>query len=325
MRLEADQGRPAPVRKSARLRIINLIQLIGIGIAGLSLAGCSMGILAPVGPIGEANKTILIDSVIIMLAIVLPTIAATLLFAWWFRASNTKARYLPTFAYSGQIEMVVWSIPVLVILLLSGVAWIGSHDLDPAKAITTNADNKPAKPLDIQVVSLDWKWLFIYPEQHIASLNKLVVPQGVPLHLSLTSASVMNVFFVPELGSMIYTMNGMSTQLYLRADKGGTYQGLSANFSGDGFSGMRFDTDVVDQSNFDQWVKTAAGATDSLDGQSYRGLLKQSIGDPPKLWKLADPNLYQAIVTQMLPPGEGPQEGHPTAAVSPRRGDENVR
>jgi cytochrome o ubiquinol oxidase subunit 2 len=321
MRLKADQGRPAISRKPARShRVTTIIHLTCLGLGALSLAGCSIGILAPVGPVGEADKTILIDSVIIMLAIVLPTIAATLLFAWWFRASNTRARYLPTFAYSGQIEMVVWSIPILVVLLLSGVAWIGSHDLDPAKSLSSTK-----KPLEVQVVSLDWKWLFLYPQQGVASLNKLVVPKGVPLHLSLTSASVMNVFFVPQLGSMIYTMNGMSMNLNLQADKIGVYNGLSANYSGDGFSGMRFDVDVVDQDAFDQWIKTGANSTSVLDTKAYRGMLKQSIGDPPKVFKLADPSLYQAIVTQMLPPGEGPKEGRPNPSVSPRIGDENVR
>ncbi len=316
MRLNADHGRPAISRKPRRHRIINALRLTGLSLGAFALAGCSTGILVPVGPVGDADKTILIDSVIIMLAIVLPTIAATLLFAWWFRASNTRARYLPNFAYSGQIEMVVWSIPILVVLLLSGVAWIGSHDLDPAKSLSAKE-----KPLEVQVVSLDWKWLFLYPQQGVASLNKLVVPKGVPLHLSLTSASVMNVFFVPQLGSMIYTMNGMSMNLNLQANKIGVYNGLSANFSGDGFAGMRFDVNVVDQAAFDQWIKAGTNATSVLDAQAYRGMLKQSIGDPPKLFKLADPSLYQAIVSQMLPPGEGPQEGRPTPAVSPRRGD----
>lgn len=323
MRLTADTSCPAISRKFASSFITAIRPAcVGLAVIGLSigLSGCSIGVLAPVGPVGQADMTILVDSVIIMLAIVLPTIAATLLFAWWFRASNTRARYLPNFEYSGQIEMVVWSIPLLVILLLGGVAWIGSHDLDPAKPLDSSK-----KPLDIQVVSLDWKWLFLYPQHGVASINKLVVPKGVPLHFSLTSASVMNAFFVPELGSMIYTMNGMSTQLHLQADKTGVYNGLSANFSGDGFASMRFDTEVVEQPAFDQWVKTAAGAPDTLDAQSYRGLLKQSIGDPPKLFKLADPSLYQAIVTQMLPPGEGPQEGRPTPSVSPRIGDKNVR
>src|SRR3984885_340462 len=200
------------------------------------LPACQPAVLDPQGIIGVADKTILIDSLAIMLTIVIPTIAATLAFAWWFRASNTRAAYLPDFTYSGRIELIVWAIPLLVIMLLGGVAWIGSHDLDPAKPL---ASDTPA--LEIQGVSLDWKWLFIYPSQGVASVNELVVPAGVPIHFSLTSASVMNAFFVPRLGSMIYTMNGMRTQFTPRADAPVTFLGLSSHYSGDGFSGMHFD------------------------------------------------------------------------------------
>ena len=193
---------------------------------------------------------ILIDSLAIMLAIVVPTIVATLAFAWWFRASNTRARYLPDWDYSGRIELIVWSIPLLVIMLLGGVAWIGSHDLDPAKPLASNTP-----PLEVQVVSLDWKWLFIYPDQGVASVNQLVVPVGVPLHFSLTSASVMNAFFIPQLGSMIYTMNGMTTQLNLQADAPGTFRGLSSHFSGDGFSDMHFEVLAVPAERFNAWIE----------------------------------------------------------------------
>ncbi|TKB40438.1 MAG: ubiquinol oxidase subunit II, partial [Mesorhizobium sp.] len=189
------------------------------------LAGCQGGVLDPQGPVGAAQRTILLNSVAIMLAIVVPTIVATLGFAWWFRETNTRARYLPEWAYSGRIELVVWSIPILVILFLSGIIWIGSHDLDPMKPLDSQQ-----KPLEVQVVSLDWKWLFIYPEQNVASINQLVVPAGRPVHFSLTSASVMNAFFVPQLGGMIYTMNGMTTQLHLQADQPGEFYGRSAHF-----------------------------------------------------------------------------------------------
>ncbi len=178
------------------------------------LAACQADVLDPRGPVGTAEKTILIDSVAIMLAIVVPTIAATLGFAWWFRASNTRARYLPDWAYSGQLELIVWAIPLLTIILLGGVAWVGSHDLDPAKPLESKTP-----PLTVQVVSLDWKWLFIYPEQHVASVNRLMIPAGVPIHFDLTSASVMNAFFIPQFGSMIYTMNGMTNQLNLSVDQ----------------------------------------------------------------------------------------------------------
>src|SRR5689334_23594252 len=188
-----------------------------------------MNILDPQGPIAAAEKTILIDSIAIMLAIVIPTIIAIFAFAFWFRQSNARAEYLPDWAYSGRVEMVVWSIPALTVILLGGVAWIGSHDLDPAKPVPGTG-----LPIRIQVVSLDWKWLFIYPDQRIATVNKLVIPAGTPVNFQLTSATVWNTFFVPQMGSMIYTMPNMTTRLNLQADRQGVFEGRSAHFSGDG-------------------------------------------------------------------------------------------
>src|SRR5262245_18508299 len=199
------------------------------------LAGCESALLQPRGLVGRTEKLILINSLAIMLAIVVPTIIATLGFAWWFRASNKRARYLPDWEFSGRVELVVWSIPIMVILLLGGVTWLSARDLDPAQPLQSEHEQ-----IEIQSVSLDWKWLFIYPRHGIATVNELVVPVGAPLHFTLTSASVLNTFFVPQLGSMIYTMNGMTTQLHLRADEPGTYLGLSGHFSGDGFSDMSF-------------------------------------------------------------------------------------
>src|SRR5579862_6215723 len=187
----------------------------------LPLAACHTAVLSPAGPVAEGNRIVLLDSLAIMLAIVVPTIVAILAFAYWFRASNTRAKYLPNWAYSGRLELVVWSIPALVVFFLGGIAWISSHLLDPARALPSTV-----KPLEVEVVSLDWKWLFIYPEQGLASVNRLVVPAGVPLHFRITSATVFNVFFVPRLGSEIYSMYGMATQLNLQADAPGTYHGI---------------------------------------------------------------------------------------------------
>jgi cytochrome o ubiquinol oxidase subunit II len=269
-----------------------------------------MNILDPQGPIGAAEKTILIDSLAIMLAIVLPTIVAVFGFAYWFRASNAKARYMPHWAYSGRIELVVWSIPTLTIILLGGVAWLGAHQLDPAKAVEGSA-----KPLTIQAVSLDWKWLFIYPDQQVATINTLTVPAGAPLHFELTSASVMNVFFIPQFGSMIYTMNGMATQLNLRADRPGTFEGLSAHFSGDGFPDMHFDVHVVPSEQFSKWAQEASRAEKSLDEASYSEIAKPSTKGQPSIYRLADPQLFHAIVTQKLPPSPGFQAGVKGAAL----------
>src|SRR6195256_4131583 len=269
-----------------------------------------MNILDPQGPIGAAEKTILIDSVGIMLAIVLPTIVAIFAFAFWFRASNAKASYLPDWEYSGRIELVVWSVPALTVILLGGVAWLGAHHLDPPKPIEGSSE-----PLTIQAVSLDWKWLFIYPDHKIATINTLTVPAGVPLQFQLTSASVMNAFFIPQFGSMIYTMNGMVTRLNLRADNPGTFQGLSAQFSGDGFADMLFDVHVVPPEQFPGWAQNAANAQQSLDRQSYQELAKPSINAPQATYRLGDPDLFRAIATQEIPPAPGAQAGVKGAAL----------
>ena len=264
----------------------------------------AMNILDPQGPIAAAEKTILINSIAIMLAIVLPTIAAIFAFAFWFRKSNTRAFYWPDWEYSGRLELVVWSIPTLTVILLGGVAWIGSHQLDPAKPV-----DGTGQEITIQAVSLDWKWLFIYPDQRVATVNTLTVPVGAPLHFQLTSASVMNAFFIPQLGSMIYTMNGMVTRLELRADQVGNYQGLSSHFSGDGFPDMLFDVHVVSQTDFANWATSTARDDNVLNSDVYKkDLLKQSVPKDKPAFRLEEPLLFHDIATQKIPPGPGPEE-----------------
>ena len=277
-----------------------------------------MNILDPQGPIGVAERTILIDSLGIMLAIVLPTIAAIFVFAFWFRASNTKAAYKPDWAYSGRIELVVWAVPALTVILLGGVAWIGAHELDPGKTIEGSE-----KPLRIQVVSLDWKWLFIYPNERVATINYLTVPAGAPLQFELTSASVMNAFFIPQFGSMIYTMNGMTSRLNLRADNPGTFRGLSTHFSGDGFPGMHFDVAVVPPTTFSSWIDQNSRTDKTLDEASYGEISKASMNAKPEVYRLADENLFQSIANQKLPPSNGVQSG--AKGVSPPTGVSDAR
>ncbi|PSC06265.1 ubiquinol oxidase subunit II [Alsobacter soli] len=279
-----------------------------------ALSGCNTGILDPKGPVGAAERTILLNSTVIMLAIVIPTIIATLAFAWWYRASNTRARFRPDFVYSGQVELIVWSIPTLVILFLGGVIWIGSYELDPGKPLSQD------KHLEVQVVSLDWKWLFIYPEQGVASVNQLVIPAGQPVHFSITSASVMNVFFVPELGSMIYAMNRMATNLNLQADHPGEFHGMSAMFSGDGFPDMQFKVRAVSDGDFQNWVRTAQAAGQALDRTAYTQLAKQSRNVAPTTFRGVEPHLFDAIVRQDIPPAPGPETERGGADVSPRPG-----
>jgi cytochrome o ubiquinol oxidase subunit 2 len=264
--------------------------------------------------VGAAERTILFNALAIMLAIVVPTIAATLGFAWWFRESNTRARFRPDWAYSGRIELVVWSIPTLVILFLGGITWIGSHDLDPARPLASRAD-----PLRVQVVSLDWKWLFLYPDHGAASINELVVPAGTPVQFALTSASVMNAFFVPQLGSMIYVMNGMTTRLNLMADREGDFYGRSTHFSGAGFPGMQFKMRAVSAAAFAAWIQTARDTDRVLDRGSYMDLAMPSMNVGPSTFRLADGELFQLIATQAIPPAPG-AEGRRSTDASSRPG-----
>ena len=286
-----------------------LRKVLALGL--ISLAACHTAVLSPAGPVGEANRIVLLDSLAIMLAIVVPTIAAILAFAFWFRASNTRARYLPEWAYSGRLELIVWSIPALVIFFLGGIAWISSHLLDPAEPLRSKAE-----PLEVQVVSLDWKWLFIYPQQNVASINYMVVPAGVPLNLRTTSASVFNVFFVPRLGTMIYAMYGMTTRLNLQADQPGVYPGLSAHFSGDGFPGMAFDVNAVSAEEFTQWAAATRSSGPVLDEAAYRELLRQSQNVSPYTYRSVQTGLFDDIVEQRLPPGEGPPTAQRAASGS---------
>jgi cytochrome o ubiquinol oxidase subunit II len=275
-----------------------LIAFVSAGTA--TLGGCSQGILDPRGPIAWAERLLLINSTAIMLVVVVPVIVATLAFAWWYRASNPRASRQSAGEYEGRIEFVTWSIPALIVILLSGVIWIGSHQLDPRAPIAANA-----KPLRVDVVALDWKWLFIYPDQGIAAVNELVIPAGTPIAFRLTSATVMNSFFIPQLGSQIYTMGGMTTHLNLLADAPGEFPGFSAMFSGDGFSDMRFVAKAVPAADFDAWVTATRGTGPALDADAYSALAKPSAAVAPATYRSVEPNLFEHIIDQTVsPPGK---------------------
>jgi cytochrome o ubiquinol oxidase subunit 2 len=226
-----------------------------------------------------------------MLAVVIPVIACTLAFAWWFRARNKRAQRRPDWEYSGRIEFVTWSIPAMIVMFLGGIAWIGSHDLDPRQALRSDV-----KPVEIEVISLDWKWLFIYPQEQVATENELVIPINTPVHFRLTSGSVMNSFFVPQLGSQIYTMAGMTTQLNLLASNAGTYAGISAQFSGDGFSDMRFDVRAVPVEEYQAWLASTRTATNHLDSDRYAQLAAPSRADEPTTFGDVTTGLFDSIV-----------------------------
>jgi cytochrome o ubiquinol oxidase subunit 2 len=264
--------------------------------AAALVASCQQaGVLDPQGPIASQAQLLLINSTAIMLVVVVPVVLATLGFAWWYRSSNLRASRVSDENYEGRIEFVTWSIPALIVVLLGGVIWIGSHQLDPRAPIPADT-----RPLRVEVVALDWKWLFIYPDQGIAAVNQLVIPVGTPVNFQLTSATVMNSFFIPQLGSQIYTMGGMTTHLNLLADAPGEYPGFSANFSGDGFAEMRFIAKAVRAGEFDGWATTVRGAGSALDDAAYAALAKPSEAVPPATYRSVAPNLFARIIEQTI-------------------------
>src|SRR5216684_5889513 len=286
--------RPAIPEASAQTRLdMRYRALLALLFCAPALCGCTEGVLDPKGPIAEAERLLMTNSLAIMLVVVVPVIVATLAFAWWYRASNPRATRSLDLAYEGRIEFVTWSIPALIVILLGGVSWIGSHQLDPRAPIAANAP-----PLLVDVVALDWKWLFVYPNQGIATVNQLVVPVGTPVQFRLTSATVMNSFFIPQLGSQIYTMGGMTTHLNLLADKPGEYPGFSANFSGNGFAEMRFIAKAVPAGDFNAWVTQVRGTGSALDDAAYAELVKPSEAVPPRTYRSVEPNMFERIIEE---------------------------
>lgn len=279
----------------------------------LLLSGCNWAVMNPQGPVGQAEKTLIITATCLMLLVVVPVIILTLVFAYHFRASNTKAVYRPNFSHSLPIEIVVWVIPCLIILALGVITWTTTHALDPYKPLT--AENG-AKPIEVDVVALDWKWLFIYPQLHIASVNEMAMPVGTPVNFRITSATVMNSLFIPQLGTQIYAMGGMQTQLHLEADHPGTYQGLSANFSGAGFSDMRFNDIATDQAGFNAWVQKVRQSTQTLDQQSYAELAKPTQDVPPTYYGSVNGNIFDDQIAAFVGPSVSMKDmkGNPAQA-----------
>ncbi|MDE2112187.1 MAG: ubiquinol oxidase subunit II [Alphaproteobacteria bacterium] len=263
--------------------------------AALSLSGCQMALMDPQGPIGAEEKSIILLATGLMLVVVLPVIAMTIAFAWRYRASNQAAVYAPEWHHSNLIEAVVWAVPCLIIVALGIVTWTSTHQLDPRAPLASDL-----KPVEVEVVSLDWKWLFIYPDYHVASVNQLALPVGRPVHFRLTSATVMDSFFIPQLGSQIYTMTGMETQLSLLADHPGVYDGISSNYSGKGFAAMNFKALALNGSGFDAWIARARAAKTKLDAASYKKLAAPGVGNGAVYYGAVAPTLYHDILNKCL-------------------------
>ncbi|MDR5837566.1 ubiquinol oxidase subunit II [Caballeronia sp. LZ034LL] len=259
--------------------------------AGLS--GCKLEVLDSKGAIGVAESSLIATATYAMLLVVIPVILLTLFVAWRYRASNTKATYAPKWAHSTAIEVVVWAIPALIILYLGILTWKTTHALDPYKPL-----NSQVKPINVEVVALDWKWLFIYPDLGVASVNQLAFPVGTPVNFRITSDSVMNSFFIPQLGSQIYAMAGMQTRLHLQADHAGDYAGISANYSGAGFSDMKFRALALSPADFDAWLNKVKTAPETLSMDVYAGVARPSEKVAVRYFSTVDPRLFNNIVAK---------------------------
>jgi len=270
------------------------------------LAGCNMVLLHPSGAVAAQQGHLIVASTVLMLLIVVPVIALTGIFAWRYRHSNSEATYAPDWDHSTQLELVIWAAPLLIIIALGALTWISSHTLDPYRPLrhvdASRSIPAAVKPLTIEVVALDWKWLFIYPEQGIAVVNEVAAPVDVPINFKITASSVMNSFFVPALAGQIYAMPGMQTQLNAVINRPGDYEGFSANYSGAGFSGMHFKFRGLSAAGFDEWVKSTRSAGRKLDNDNYLQLAKPSERDPIRRYSQVASGLYDAILSQCGPP-----------------------
>ncbi|WP_042886160.1 ubiquinol oxidase subunit II [Cupriavidus necator] len=259
------------------------------------LAGCNLELLSPKGSVGEQEKSLILIALFVMLMVVIPVIVLTLWFAWRYRETNTRATYAPKWAHSTRIEIVVWGIPCVIVACLAVLIWGSTHKLDPFRPLQSEV-----KPIQVDVIALNWKWLFIYPEYGVASLNQLAIPVGTPVNFRLTSESMMNSFFIPQLGSMVYAMAGMQTRLHLIADMPGVYLGQSAAYSGPGFSDMHFKTLATSREEFDAWIRAARASAQALDLKTYRTLEQPSSKDPVTLYASVAPKLFDQVADKYM-------------------------
>lgn len=267
-----------------------------------------MVVMDPAGDIAVQQRNLILLATGLMLLIIVPVIALTLFFAWKYRASNTSATYAPEWSHSTKLEMAVWAAPLAIILVLGTVTWITCHTLDPYRPLSRVAPGQPVpasvKPLEVDVVALDWKWLFIYPELGVATVNEMAAPVDRPIEFKITASSVMNSFYVPALAGQIYAMPGMQTQLHAVINKPGVYEGFSANYSGAGFSDMKFKFKGLSDADFDRWVAGVRAGGPELTRAGYMDLAKPSIDNPVRSFGAVDPGLFLAIVNRCLGDGQ---------------------
>ena len=252
-------------------------------------------VLDPKGVIGLAERTLMVQATLFMLIVAVPVFILTFFFAWYYRAGNTKAKYTPDWEHSKMEELIWWAIPFEIVLILGALTWTSTHELDPPRPIGQIA------PLVVQVVALDWKWLFIYPEQNIATVNYVAMPVGRPVRFEITADAPMNAFWIPSLGGQIYAMTGMVTKLHLVANEAGEFAGRSSNYSGEGFAHMQFVAHAISQEEFEEWTIATKASSRYLNRQEYERLSSPSVAEAPMFYSGFESNLYDTIVMQFMP------------------------
>lgn len=271
------------------------------------LAGCNLLVLDPAGDVARQQGRLIVVSTVLMLLIIVPVIVLTLLFAWRYRESNREAVYDPDWDHSTQLELVIWAAPLLIIIALGAITWISTHTLDPYRPLARLDAQRPiapgTEPLVVEVVAMDWKWLFLYPEQGIATVNEMAAPVDRPIRFRITATSVMNAFYVPALAGMIYAMPGMETTLHAVINQPGDHEGFSANYSGAGFSKMRFRFRGLDDAGFAQWVQQARAGGTELSREAYLQLERPSEREPVRRYARVAGGLYDAVVQRCVEPG----------------------
>lgn len=276
---------------------------LAAALAGLSsLGGCGWVLFDSKGSVGLQERDLIILCIGLMLIVVIPAIALSVVFPWHFRASNQKATYMPDWAHSNKIEVVVWGVPILIILTLATIVWKSTHELDPYKPLDV-----PGQPIHVEVIATDWKWIFIYPDLGIATINQLVFPAHRQVAFSITSNSTMGTFFIPQLGGQIYAMAGMRTQLHLMANEEGKYRGMSGNFNGPGFSDMKFIATATDEAGFQRWVTQVRTSPVTLNFDTFQKVAKPSRANAIVQFGHVQPGLFKSVIDQFVGPGADAQ------------------
>lgn len=279
------------------------LRLSLIATALLSLAGCDWVIFDSKGAVGIAERDLIIICVALMLIVVIPAMVLSFVFPWMFRSSNKRAKYTPNWDFSTKVEVVVWGIPLIIVVALSIIVWNSTHKLDPYRKLDI-----PGEPLHVDVIATDWKWVFVYPDLGIATVNELKFPAGQQLAFSITSNSTMNTFFIPQLGGQIYAMAGMRTQLHLVADEVGEFRGMSGNYSGAGFSKMHFKATALTNEDFEKWVADVRSTPNNLDFDAFVKLAEPSEGHPIEHFSNVEDGLFKKVIDQFIGVGENTRQ-----------------